>query len=614
MAYAVFRVAKIKSQSGVSGALAHNHRQRRVPNADPSRSNIELVPAPTRPVAEIIEERTGRPPRANGVLASEIVISASPEYFRPNGEGVGEWDEDKLERWREVMEPWIEQQFPHAASVVLHLDEETPHYQVIDLPLVDDGNGGLKLSHKAKFGGQSRRDIGRWQDYVADAMRPLGIERGIKGSTARHTPQGQYHNDTAKAPSVPRISKPPRIATSRQQYEWAVDETQRIKGILGPAITDLAASAKGRRLAERRARDADKQMEAKETALKQERAAKEEQARLLREERARLRDIPLPEVLAASGWERDPDDKHQWIHPGGVASGRISLKGSKWYDHAAERGAGGAIDLVMHLHEFTQPKDAIGWLRANFGGDATESAYRAAADRKAKAEVEDAPAYTLPPESRQDRESVHKWLTTTRRIATDLADRLMASGRLYATRSKGWVNAVFPFAGRLGAEIKGTQGDFGGNDAGSSPRRDGWIWKTGKNPSRLVVAESPIDALAYHQLHPDADSVLVSTAGAKRSAPPWLEAKRRKNYPNIQAVVAYDNDETGRAASGYMAQSIRGRVHLPDTDGADWSDMLPDPSAGSAEHDLDPLGADDDPDIDPMVEPPRQSPSTGPRM
>ena len=607
MAYAVFRVAKIKSQSGVSGALAHNHRQRRVPNADPSRSNIELVPAPTRPVAEIIEERTGRPPRANGVLASEIVISASPEYFRANGEGVGECDEHRLQQWRNLMEPWIKQQFPHAVSVVLHLDEETPHYQIIDLPLVDDGDNGLKLSHKAKFGGQSRRDIGRWQDYVADAMRPLGIERGLKNSTARHTPQGQYHNDTAKAPSVPRISKPPRIATSRQQYEWAVDETQRIKSILNPAITDLAASAKGRRLAARRARTADKKIEGKDAEIERQRLEKERKAQLLKQERARLRDIPLQEVLESAGWDRDPDDKHQWIHPGGVASGRISLKEPKWYDHAAQHGAGGAIDLVMHLHEFTQPKDAIGWLRANFGGDATESAYRAAADRKAKAEVEDAPAYTLPPESRQDRESVRTWLTETRRLASDLVDRLMAAGAFYAARNQGWVNAVFPFQKSQGAEIKGTQGDFSGNDRGSSPRRDGWIWKTGKKPSRLIVAESPLDAIAYHQLHPGKESVLASTAGARYAAPPWLNEMCRKNTSGIDFIVAYDNDETGREAAAPMAQSIRGRVHLPDVEGADWSDMLPEPSADGPEPD--PFGFDD-----PIVQPPHQSPKTGPRM
>ena len=609
MAFAVFRVAKLKSQGAVSGALAHNHRSRPVPNADPSRSNIELVPKPERPVAEIIQEKTGRPPRANGVLATEAIISASPEFFRPGGEGAGEWDEDRLQQWRDAVEPWIEQQFPYAISVTLHLDEETPHFQIIDLPLVDDGAGGLKLSHKAKFGGQSRRDISRWQDYVAEPMKPLGIERGIWKSTARHTPQGQYHNDQPPpAPKMPKVRQPPLFApTATSRYDWAKAETARIKEIIGPEIGKLSAAAKGKTVAERRARDADRQMAAKEEALEQERAEKEEQTRLLREERARLRDISLDSVLEASGWDKDPNDKHQWIHPGGTEAGRISLKGSKWFDHTAQRGAGGAIDLTMHLQGYAQPQEAIGWLRDNFGSDATAGAYRARMSSRAKRAVEKAPTYSLPEPAPQTAQSVRTWLTKTRRLAEGLVDRLIASGGVYATQSRGWINAVFPFRKGKGAEIKGIQGDFGGNDPGSSPKLDGWIWQTGPDPERLVVAESSIDAIAYHQLHPERESILASTGGAKRAAPSWL-AELREGTRHLDAIVAYDNDETGRMTADGMAQSVGGRVHLPEKDGADWNDMLPEPNDTTP-----PTLEDDD---DPMGTPPQpeQGKSTGPRL
>ena len=610
MAFAVFRVAKLKSQGAVSGALAHNHRSRPVPNADPSRSNIELVPKPERPVAEIIQEKTGRPPRANGVLATEAIISASPEFFRPGGEGAGEWDEDRLQQWRDAVEPWIEQQFPYAISVTLHLDEETPHFQIIDLPLVDDGAGGLKLSHKAKFGGQSRRDISRWQDYVAEPMKPLGIERGVWKSTARHTPQGQYHNDQPPpAPKMPKVRQPPLFApTATSRYDWAKAETARIKEIIGPEIGKLSAAAKGRTVAMRRARDADRQMAAKEAALEQERAEKEEQTRLLREERARLRDIPLDSVLEASGWSKDPNDKHQFLHPGGTGTGRISLKGSKWFDHAANKGAGGAIDLVMHLHEYPQPSSAIGWLRENFGSDATAGAYRARMDSRANRAVEKAPAYSLPEPAPQKAQSVRTWLTKTRKVAGDIVDRLIASSGVYAAVNGRWINAVFPFRKGKGAEIRGTQGSFQGNDPGSSPRLDGWLWQTGPNPKRLVVAECSIDAVSYHQLHPGQESILASVAGAKRAAPPWLAEVREKTR-RLDAIVAYDNDETGRMTADGMAESIGGRVQLPSEEGADWNDMLPEPDGDTTPPKL-------DNDDDPMGQPPRPQPTqgTGPRM
>ena len=235
----VFRVAKLKHQGNVGDSLGHNHRrpgeaEKSWAHADPKRRhlNVTLVDPEPVPVAEIVKRKTGKPPRKNAVLATEIMISASPEYFRPeNPAAKGTWREDRLQAWREAVEPWIAERFPHAHSVVLHLDEDTPHYHVLDVPLVDDPKtGGLKLAHKVKFGGEKRRDLERWQDWAAEPVSHLGIERGERGSTATHEPAYKWRRDHGPGPAGPvQVQPPPMLLTSQARADWAAAETSRLR-------------------------------------------------------------------------------------------------------------------------------------------------------------------------------------------------------------------------------------------------------------------------------------------------------------------------------------------------------------------------------------------------
>jgi len=68
----------------------------------------------------------------------------------------------------------------------LHLDEKTPHLHIVAVPLTKDG----RLSAKEIFG--DVRKLSERQDRYADAMRPFGLERGIKGAKSVHTSEGWY--------------------------------------------------------------------------------------------------------------------------------------------------------------------------------------------------------------------------------------------------------------------------------------------------------------------------------------------------------------------------------------------------------------------------------------
>ena len=60
-----------------------------------------------------------------------------------------------------------------------------------------------------------------------------------------------------------------------------------------------------------------------------------------------LRDSALEPLAARLGYVRDPRRRNRWRRPGSV----LSIDGSKFFDHAAGRGGGGAIDLVLHARQ-----------------------------------------------------------------------------------------------------------------------------------------------------------------------------------------------------------------------------------------------------------------------
>jgi hypothetical protein len=207
----IFRVAKIKGFGQLAAVAGHNLRTRSTPNANPNIQNIVVKGGQNfeQIRASWEQETAGITIRKNAVIATEVLISASPEYFRPDKpKKAGHWLEDRLNKWRAATEKFIAKHFPHAVSIVLHLDESTPHYQIIDVPVMLNQKGKKILSHYGKFGG-SRSTLSKWQDLAASSVKHLGIKRGLKNSTAEHTPIQKYYSAlTAPVAELPRITTP----------------------------------------------------------------------------------------------------------------------------------------------------------------------------------------------------------------------------------------------------------------------------------------------------------------------------------------------------------------------------------------------------------------------
>jgi len=569
VAQVVFRVRKLKTAGDVGGALGHNRRRAGYEDswkhADPARRHLNATLVAPEPVsiAEVVRRKTGKPPRKNAVLATQVVISASPEYFRPEApKASGTWDEDRLQAWRDAVEPWIREKFPHAYSIELHLDERTPHYHIIDLPLYETEKGDLRLAHKVKYGSKRDKKLEQWQDWAAEPVAHLGIERGERGSADVHTTPWEWRRDQAQPAGPIQVEPPPILLTQSARADWAAAETARVQQAFVPVVE----AGLGRKVAERRAKEAARKGSVAQKRARHLEAERDELQRQLKAERDRLREIPLRTILADWGLDSDPQDPdYQWHGLGH----RISIErgqshqdkdaAMKWYDHQAEKGGGGAFDLVMHL-DSTDFQGALRALKSRYGADATIASMLPEARRDLD-QIPAADPYAHPEPSPDDAPALERWLTDVRGIGTRLARKLIDAGLVYASRVGRHINATWP--GVESAELRGIGegSEFKCMSPGSRKDSGGWQvvagGRRGTDPvAEAVITESALDAVSYHELQPrGVKRLLMSTAGA-RSRAPWVEQAIRQHAPQ-RVLVAYDADETGDRCASAMIQRLR---------------------------------------------------------
>ena len=234
MAYAILRTAKHRSARSVGGMGRHMNRTRPTPNADETarHRNATYTPAAgwvrwseqaPRNLGEQLNERLadfkarGGKLRKDSVLAVELMLSASPEWFQ-------QASREQTQEWLRRNVAWIEDTFgrDNVLQVALHLDETTPHLHAFLVPEVEmvetrgrKPKAGSPASVKtpkpalaASHWLDGRAKLGELQDRYAAAMAPLGLDRGLRGSGARHRTIRAYYG---AAEAVMRGQEPERI-------------------------------------------------------------------------------------------------------------------------------------------------------------------------------------------------------------------------------------------------------------------------------------------------------------------------------------------------------------------------------------------------------------------
>ena len=272
----------------------------------------------------------------------------------------------------------------------------------------------------------------------------------------------------------------------------------------------------------------------------------------LRQRADRLRALPLESILTSSGARPDPRDPCKWH----TARGVLSVRGPKFFNWQRGIGGGGAIDLVIHLHQLSFP-DALRWLEHHGPSPVTPpvTALPPSPPR-------------LPPPAPHQLHAVRRYLVEQRALPQPLLEALTRSGDLYADPR---ANAVFLLRNAtgqpVGAELRGT-GPVPWRGMAPGSRKDLGFFSVPALPRPdVILCESAIDAISCHLLHPE--HRCLSTAGA-RPNPAWLPALL---HQGCRLWCGFDLDSTGQA----MARAMRGfhpAIQLLRPPLHDWNDVL----------------------------------------
>lgn len=230
-----------KKAKGASDARMSDHIERRViaPNVDSTRTHLnrELVELPEGVAVrdEAIAHRIKsagikRKITPDQVRAIRVMMSGTHEdMMKIQQDGrMDEWCNDSME--------WLHKTFgrENTVSAVLHMDETTPHIHATIVPIVTGER--RKAKQKQTEGKRSYRKkadaarlcaddvlnrdklIGYHDDY-AKIMDKYGLQRGVRGSEARHVTTAQYYRDLKRQTG--------ELETDVQQLQSEKDETEK---------------------------------------------------------------------------------------------------------------------------------------------------------------------------------------------------------------------------------------------------------------------------------------------------------------------------------------------------------------------------------------------------
>lgn len=214
MSYAVLHI--IKANSSLNSIAKHIERTAHPENADPARThlnryNLVEYPDGITGLAAAVEHRI-----ANAGITRKISdrqVRCLNLVMTSDNEGMQKIiDSGKLDEWIDDNIGWARDTFggDNVVGAALHMDERTPHLHIAVVPIVTAERkkkareATAKKRYRTKAANRprlcaddimERGKMSRYQDIYAEAMAKYGLERGIRGSEARHIGQHEYYRD-----------------------------------------------------------------------------------------------------------------------------------------------------------------------------------------------------------------------------------------------------------------------------------------------------------------------------------------------------------------------------------------------------------------------------------
>lgn len=217
----VLRVAKL-NKNALKGTAAHTQRKyiSNNVNANKTAQNSVLVGSGDikNDVMNYIynNRKDKKTLRKDAVYAEELVLSASPEFFK---------DQDITKKWAAKQVDFLRNEYgSNCVSAVLHLDESTPHIHAFVVPIINN-----KLSHKdwnsrrgGKFSYTRLQD--RYEEFNKEFFN-LARTKKTALSTATHKELKQYYN------TVKELKKYTQKAFSKTKNNFMVQMPKKFLGL-----------------------------------------------------------------------------------------------------------------------------------------------------------------------------------------------------------------------------------------------------------------------------------------------------------------------------------------------------------------------------------------------
>lgn len=211
MGYAILRIAKRKSAGSAAAMVAHALRETAVPNA------IEGAPPPavlvgattTAEAMGVLKATIVQAKKLGGTQgftkASTPVLDILVTASHADMQKMSKTDQDNY--FKRALK-FIAAEFGGKENILtaaIHRDETTPHMQVLVMPFDRTTN---RFSASKMIGGPV--GLSAIQDrFHADCGAPHGLQRGEKGSKAKHVPVRVLYAQMAKGVEPPRFMEVP---------------------------------------------------------------------------------------------------------------------------------------------------------------------------------------------------------------------------------------------------------------------------------------------------------------------------------------------------------------------------------------------------------------------
>lgn len=225
MGYCFMDIQKIKDFRSMDMKFQHNYRTKDVPNAIPElrQNNDELIRLSDQPGnpenykeaflnrIRSLEYYKSHNYRSDAVLALEVLTT----FTKDNGVDLEQWKKDNVQWLRETFNQAPEKYGDNVLSVMYHGDEYgNVHCHAFVVPINAEG----RLNSHSYYGG--RASLSRLQDSYAKAMEAHGLERGVKGSSAKHQDIPKFYAKLNQRMDIPR----PETGESASDFRHRIEQ------------------------------------------------------------------------------------------------------------------------------------------------------------------------------------------------------------------------------------------------------------------------------------------------------------------------------------------------------------------------------------------------------